>query len=228
MTPPPSTASPSSRLRSLADPIWEAQHNHPFVRGIGDGTLDPTIFAFWVKQDYLFLIDYARLMAFGAARSPDLGTMAGFAEQLLAITRTEMSLHRAYAARLGVTPSELEAEMKAPTTQGYTDFLIRTAAAGDFAELVAALLPCIWGFSEIGQRLAKRGLPDDERYADWIRMYSSEEFGGLAQWCRDLMDRAAQDAAPAQIKRVEQAFLTSSRWELAFWEMAWRGERWPA
>jgi len=27
---------------------------------------------------------------------------------------------------------------------------------------------------------------------------------------------------------MEDAFLTSSRYELLFWEMAWRQERWPA
>ncbi|GAG24975.1 unnamed protein product, partial [marine sediment metagenome] len=51
----------SDRLYRLARPVWEAQHNHPFVGGIGDGTLDIEKFKFWVRQDYLFLIDYARL-----------------------------------------------------------------------------------------------------------------------------------------------------------------------
>jgi thiaminase/transcriptional activator TenA len=223
-SPPPS---PSARLRRLADPIWAAQHRHPFVRGIGDGTLAPAKFALWVKQDYLFLTDYARLMALGAARAPDLATMAGFAEQLTALTQTEMGLHRAYSAEFGITPEELEREGKLPTTQGYTDFLVRTAATGDFAELVAALLPCMWGFAEIGERLAAGGLPADKRYADWVAMYASPEFATLAGWCRDLLDRAAGGASPEGARRVEGAFLTSSRWELAFWEMAWRGERWP-
>ena len=38
---------------------------------------------------------------------------------------------------------------------GYTDFLLRTAALGDSGELVAALLPCMWGYSELGQGLAQ-------------------------------------------------------------------------
>ena len=220
--------SPSARLRALADPISEAQHRHPFVRGIGDGTLDQAKFALWVKQDYLFLIDYARLMALGAARAPDLATMAGFAEQLTALTQTEMGLHRTYSAAFGITPDELEREEKLPTTQGYTDFLIRVAATGDFAELVAALLPCMWGFAEIGRRLAEGGMPADQRYVDWIEMYASDEFAGLAGWCRELLDRVTSGVSPEGWQRSAAAFLTSSRWELAFWEMAWRGERWPA
>lgn len=214
-------------LRALADPVWEAQHRHPFVRGIGEGTLDTEKFKLWVRQDYLFLIEYARLMALGAARSPDLDTMAGFAEQLAAITRTEMELHRSYAAEFGISSGELEAETKLPTTQGYTDFLIRTAATGDFVELVAAVLPCMWGFAEIGQRLAEGRAPSDTRYAAWIEMYSSREFGELAGWCQELLDSSVIATSPGQMRRVERAFLTSSRWELAFWDMAWRDERWP-
>ena len=30
----------TERLRRRVEPIWEAQHQHPFVRGLGAGTLD--------------------------------------------------------------------------------------------------------------------------------------------------------------------------------------------
>ena len=33
------------------------------------------------------------------------------------------------------------------------------AATGDFAEIVAALLPCMWGYSEIGRALQAAGPP---------------------------------------------------------------------
>jgi thiaminase/transcriptional activator TenA len=115
----------------------------------------------------------------------------------------------------------------APTTRAYTDFLIRLAATGDFAELVAALLPCMWGFSEIGRLLAAGGTPAEPRYAAWIDAYASPEFADLASWCRELVDRIAAAAGEEVRRRMEAAFLTSSRYELAFWEMAWTQERWP-
>src|SRR3712207_6557755 len=133
----------TDRLRRVAEPIWAAQHAHPFVRGIGDGTLRLEPFAYWVRQDYLFLIEYARLFGLGAARAPDLETMARFADLLQATVRAEMELHRGYAAEFGIGVDALEREPMAPTTRGYTDFLLRVAATGDFAELAAALLPCM-------------------------------------------------------------------------------------
>jgi len=217
----------TQRLRQKAADIWEAQHQHPFVRGIGDGTLSLDRFKFWVRQDYVFLIEYSRLLAVAAARSPDLETMTRFATLLKETSGTEMSLHRGYAAEFGISTEELERELPSPATQAYTDFLLRVAATGDFAELVAALLPCMWAFNEIGQRLATQPAPSDRRYAKWIAIYSSKEFAELARWCRDLLDKLAAGLPERELQKMETAFLTSSRYEWQFWEIAWKMERWP-
>jgi len=217
----------TERLRQQAAKIWEAQHRHPFVRGIGDGTLSMDRFKFWLRQDYVFLIEYSRLVALAAARSPDLQTMIRFATLLKETAETEMNLHRSYAGEFDISLEELEKEVPAPTTRAYTDFLLRVATTGDFAELAAALLPCMWAFSEIGQRLATQPAPSDQRYAKWIAMYSSREFAELAQWCRDLLDSLAAGLPERDLQKLETAFLTSSRYEWQFWEMAWKMEQWP-
>jgi thiaminase (transcriptional activator TenA) len=171
-----------------------------------------------VKQDYLFLVEYCRVLALAAARSPDLPTLRRFAELLGATAGTEMDLHRSYAEEFGIGAGELESEAMAPVTRAYTDFLVRTAATGDFPELAAALLPCMWGFNEIGLRLAVRGRPPDRRYASWIDAYADPAFTALATWCRQLVDSLASDATPAQRQRMRQAFQQSSTYELAFWD----------
>jgi thiaminase/transcriptional activator TenA len=214
----------TDELHQRARAIWEAQHEHPFVRGIGDGTLDVERFKFWLRQDYLFLIDYARLLATGAARAPDLETMRRLAELAHSTLSVEMDMHRSYAAEFDISTGQLEATEKAPTTRAYTDFLLRVAVLGDFAELVAALLPCMWGYCEIGERLAAGPRPNDVRYGKWIAMYASGEFAELAVWCRELLDRLAGGMTEEARARLGDAFLVSSRYELQFWEMAWRLE----
>src|SRR5690554_6183777 len=216
----------SQHLRSIADDIWEAQHAHPFVTGIGDGSLDLDKFKHWLRQDYLYLIDYAKLFGAGMLKAPTLeltNTMSQMGHEIL---HTEMDLHRSYVAEFGINTDQLEAETKAPTCQGYTDFLLRTATVGDFPELMGALLPCIWGYGEVGERLAARGLPEDDRLRRWIEMYASEEFQQLGEWCRNATDDVCEGLPGAGLKRVEQAFLISSRYELSFWQMAWIGEDW--
>jgi thiaminase/transcriptional activator TenA len=209
----------SQQLRAAADLIWQAQHDHPLIRQIGEGTVDVERFKRWVRQDYLFLVEYCRLLALAASRSPDLPTLRHFAELLQATAVTEMDLHRSYAREFGISTEELEAEEMAPVTRSYTDFLLRTAALGDFAELTAALLPCMWGFNEIGLRLAEAGRPVEPRCAQWIDTYADPEFTRLASWCRQLVDDLALETGTAQRHRMQQAFLISSQYELAFWDV---------
>jgi len=214
--------STAAALRAAADDVWEAQHAHPFVRGIGDGTLDEARFRYYIRQDYVFLIDYGRLLALGAARAPRLADMRRFAALAQAVLETEMTLHTGFAQSWGITVAELEAEAPAPATRGYCDFLLRTAATGDFAELCAALLPCMWGYAEIGARLVAAGPPDHAGYATWIAMYADPEFQALAAWCRELVDTAAADAGAGALDRMHAAFRASSQLELGFWDAAWR------
>ena len=49
------------------------------------------------------------------------------------------------------------------------------------------MLPCQWGYWEIGDHLIRRGLPQHAPlYSQWIEMYTSEEFAALAQHIRDM------------------------------------------
>jgi thiaminase/transcriptional activator TenA len=209
----------SAQLRRAADPIWRAQHDHPFVRGVAEGTLPVEQFERYVRQDYVFLIDYGRLLALGAARAPDLTTMRRFAGLAQAILGDEMELHRAFAREFGIGEAELEAEAPAPVTRAYTDFLLRTATLGSFGELAAALLPCMWGYSEIGERLAREPAPPDPRYAKWIATYADPEFAALAAWSRELVDRLAAGGGEAERERMRRAFVLCSEHELAFWDV---------
>ena len=212
----------SDELRALGSGIWEAQHAHPFVLGIGDGTLDADRFRHFVRQDYVYLIDYSRLLALAAARAPDLAWMRRLAELAASTLAHEMDMHREFAAAWGIRAEELEYERATPTTRAYTDFLLRTAALGDFAELVAALLPCMWGYAEVGRALAPR--VKDNPYAAWIELYASPEFAAQAGWCRALTDELAAGLDDTGRQRMLEAFLQSSRHELAFWDASWRRE----
>ncbi|MFC7045359.1 thiaminase II [Halobacteriaceae archaeon GCM10025711] len=217
----------TDELADVGDPVWNAVLDHPMVRGLGDGSLDEAPFRYWVRQDYVYLIEYSRVFAYGAASAPTVDRMGTFADLLAETVNTEMDLHRGYAAEFGITEADLEATRPSPTTRAYTDFLVRVAATGTFGDLVAALLPCMWGFNETGKRLAADGLPDHEQYAEWIRVYAGEEFTELTDWCLDLMDDVAADATSAERERFRRLFHTSARYEYLFWDAAWRQEEWP-
>jgi thiaminase/transcriptional activator TenA len=208
----------SRRLLTLGRAHLERQLAHPTVRGIADGTLDEERFRAWLVQDYLFLLDYVRLFALAAARAPDAETLGRLVDLAHSTFHEELSLHRSYAAEFGLGETDLEGSAKSRTCAAYTDFLLRTAAAADFAEIVAALLPCMWGYSELGRAMAARSLPDEPRYRQWVQAYADPSFAELAAWCVDLLDRTTEGLPQARLAACERAFLTALDHELAFWD----------
>ena len=216
----------TDKLHAAAEPIWAAQLEHPFVKGLGDGTLEECRFKRWVLQDYRYLIEFARIFAWAVAKADRLESMSWYAGVLNLTLNTEMELHRAYAARFGLSSQELEDEPMWPTTQAYTDFLVRTAADGDMLDLLSALLPCAWVYVYLARKLAEAAPPEDQRYADWIAQYASDEFAGALDWLRNELDRLAEGVSEEKEARLTEIFILSSRYEWQFWEMCWEGESW--
>lgn len=215
-------------LQARHHAIHEATLAHPFVRGIGDGTLPVDRFRFYIEQDYVFLLEYSRVLALAVAKGRELGSMARFAELLHATLNVEMALHRGYARKFNIGEDELARVAAAPTTYAYTRHLLATAYAGTIVEIGAALLPCQWGYGEIGRVLAERGEPAGQPlYAEWIRMYAGEEYNALVAGLVEHFDALAARESDAGRERLDQVYLLSARCEWAFWEMSWRQEWWP-
>ena len=87
--------------------------------------------------------------------------------------------------------------------------------------------PCFWGYYEMGKSLEERGSPDNELYVRWIEQYTDPGYGEEVQKCRELTDRLGKEASASTVALMEEAFVTSSRYEYLFWEMCYSMERWP-
>src|SRR5690625_3745425 len=112
----------TDRLWKKVQPIWESYLEHPFVTGIGEGTLDEEKFKHYMKQDYVYLIEYSRIFALGSAKAQDLNTMQVFANLLHGTLNIEMELHREYAATFNISPEELENTKASATMTAYTSY----------------------------------------------------------------------------------------------------------
>ncbi|MEN1967358.1 thiaminase II [Lentibacillus sp. N15] len=218
----------SERLYEKVKPIWEANHNHPFVTGIGDGTLEKESFRHYMIQDYVYLIEYAKLFAIGTLKARDPETMAKFAEVLDSTLHTEMDLHRQYAKKFNISPKELEEANPAAVTVSYTNYMLSVGQSGGLAELTTSVLPCSWSYAEIGKRLAQLpGAMEHPFYGKWVKMYASEEFHALNDWMIGLLDRLTDGKPEEELQHLEKIFLYTSRFEYMFWDMAYKKEMWP-
>jgi thiaminase/transcriptional activator TenA len=217
-----------AQYQTLAAPIRERITSHPFIRGLGDGSLPEERFQYYMRQDYLFLIEYRRVLALAAARADDLAVAGRFADLLTLTLNVEMDLHRQFAWKAGISPETLEDTRPAPTALAYTNHLRLVAETGDLAAIVAAILPCAHGYWEIATALRSgEGWDRHPLYADWIRMYTSDEYEAMAAWVADLLDRVAEGASPEREAALRDVYLRSQQYEYLFWEMSQRMEEWP-
>ena len=212
----------SARLHDAAAPVWEACLRHPFVTGIGDGTLDMEKFRYFMLQDYLYLFDSARVFALGVVKARDPELMRVFAANVDAILGGEMKIHRAYMKRLDITEEQVFSVKPALANLSYTNYMLSVAHAGTPMEIVASILACSWSYAEIGQALsAIPGAAEHPFYGEWIRGYASEEYTATNQALIELMDTLAADATESQLAYLTDVFVNCSRYELGFWDMAW-------
>jgi thiaminase/transcriptional activator TenA len=215
----------SERIRRAADESWEASFRHPFVTGVADGSLPVERFKYYVLQDAYYLSQFAKVQALGAAKAGDLytsGRMAGHAQSTY---QAELALHEKFGALLGITDEQRARFEPAPTAYAYTSHLLRAAYEGRLGDIVAAILPCYWLYCEIGERF-KEARPEHPVYQEWVNAYGSDWFRTLVQEQIGRLDAIAERASEEERVRMERHFVISSRYELAFWEMAYRMESW--
>ena len=204
---------------TLSVQLWSANADlaadvlaHPFVQGIGDGSLPRSLFAGYVAQDAFFLESFARAYAMALVRSKDTATLLTLAD-LLAGVRQELGLHSSYAAAWGIDMAGVE---PLPATLAYTEFLLATASSRGLDEIFAAMTPCMRLYAWLGSTLdAGTAGP----YAEWVQTYADPAFDDTACSLERLLDEQADD-----IPAVRIAYRRAMQLELAFFQAAFAPE----
>jgi thiaminase (transcriptional activator TenA) len=211
--------------RENAGDAWERYVGHEFVEQLRDGRLPRSHYLHYLRQDYVFLIHYARAWGLAAAKAGTLDEMKLAAATLHALVNVEMPLHVSTCAAEGLSAADLENEAETLESAAYTRYVLAAGYSGDFLDLMAALAPCVLGYGEIGLRLAGSQTP----YAAWIETYSGDAYQGACREVGALIDGALDhrlgpgwDDAP-RFKQLNRHFTAATTLEIGFWDMALRG-----
>lgn len=193
----------------------------PFIRALADGTLDQTAFRFYLAQDALYLREYARVLAAASRLAPTSAEQAFWAGSAQGSIVGELELHASWLAPGAGVGASTFAATPSPTTTAYLDHLRSTAFGGDYAELVAAVLPCFWLYTDLGRRLQSGEFGDEAMdpahpYADWLATYADPAFEEATAQAIAIAGTAAASAGPDARNRLFRAFAVSSGHELAF------------
>ena len=182
------------RLRQQAGADWQHYVAHPFLRQLANGTLPEPAFRRYLTQDYLFLIHFARSYALLVSKLRTLAEM------------------RAAAASMN----------EAAETVNYTRYVLDIGHSGDALDLLAALMPCVAGYAEIGLSLlhdpATRLTANP--YASWIRNYGDEGYLNSVNNAIGLLETLwRQRGGEARFAELSAIFTTATRLEANFWQM---------
>lgn len=223
MPAPASTA----ELRDHAGQAWTALLGHEFPARLADASLEPARFRFYVAQNLLYLPEYARVIAFGAARSADDAALEERTAELVNIVSTEIPTNRSLLAAIAelapeATPGET---VKAPATLAYTSWLLSIAATGTPLDIAAAILPCAWSYGDIASGLVE-GAAEHPVYAEWLRFFASAEYAAVVDLQRAGLDTALEGLDEAGRARVADIFVTGCRLEKGFWDQGLAMDHW--
>ena len=217
----------SQVLRERCAPLWRDLHTQRFLQEMAAGTLPLHKFGFYLGRNILYLQDFARVMALGAAKAPDEHTMNEFAATLQEVLHDELPHNRAlFEKTRELEPGLRMPDRMAPTTLAYTRFLLSVAYEHSTAELLAAVLPCAWSYGLIGKENAAR-MPDHPIYRDWIAFFAGQTYWDALNTVKDQVDRVCGPVSEQGLERLTEIFATASRLERAFWTMAYNEDGWP-
>jgi len=214
----------TSQLWTDIRPIYQKTIEHPFLKGLADGTLPRDRFQFYLLQDRRYLRVFGQALSVLASKAPRPEWAATLNRHAIDSLKEEQTLHEKILAGWGVPPAAMDAAM-APSNYAYTNHLLAAVHRLSFAEGLAAMLPCYWIYEEVGKELKKRG-SKDPAYQRWIDNYAGDEYGAVVKQVLAMMDEEAARSSPAVRQSARELFVISARYEYLFWDAAWRLEKW--
>lgn len=209
------------RLKESCRDDWDAYVQHPFVRGMATGELPKECFQHYLKQDYLFLIHFARAYALSIYKADSIADMRYGQAAVSAILDTELELHIAYCREWGIEPGELEKLEEATANMAYTRYVLERGMAGTSVDLHVALSPCAIGYAEVANWILAQDFTvlEGNPYRSWVEMYSSDEYrevaGAAVQW----LEEAGTKLGTGEFDRHAKTFREATRLEIGFWQM---------
>ena len=203
--------------------LWDRYLEHPFVKGIGEGTLDKEKFKKYLIQDYLYLKDYAKVFALGLVKAKTMKDMKFYSDSIRGTLEDETQVHTNYLRYFGLSDEAVEKYRCELTTASYTSYMLAIASKGGSKEIAMTIMPCTWSYYYIGKKLKetyKENL-EDNFYKSWIESYSCEGYEQVARTSIEFVNTLSENIDENKKEKLKDIFIKASIHEMKFWDMAY-------
>jgi thiaminase/transcriptional activator TenA len=202
-------------------PLWDHMLAHRFLRDTRDGSISDERFAVWMRQDYLFVEAAIPFIAALLARAPERHwePLAG----VIAALGKELKLFEERAQVVGV---DLRGAPPAFANHAYIQFLMATAYRASYAEAYTVLYAAEKAYHD-SWKAVQVGLARDSKWYPFVENWAGEAFAQYVTYLEGELDALAEQAGSEERARMGTYFELTTKYEIAFWEMAATGEEWP-
>lgn len=211
------TAEQLDRIR----PLWDTMLSHAFLIQTRDGEIPDDVFANWMQQDYLFVEAAIPFIAALIPRAPK-EHWAAHAGVIQAFT-TELGLFEERAKKVGV---DLRAAPPSFTCHAYIQFLMASAQRRSYAEAYTVLYAAEKAYHD-SWKVVRAGLDASSPWHPFVENWAGDDFAAYVQSLETELDALAKNAGPTELEGMAELFETTTKYEIAFWEMAMTGGGWP-
>lgn len=201
-------------------PSWDDYIQHDFVKQLAAGTLASDSFRHYLVQDYLYLINYTRVMALSVYKSDTLAQMRVGQAGINAMLDMEIGMYLDFCRQWSIPLEQVENAPEYAVTIAYSRYILDAAMSGSLADLYAAIAPCLMGYGEIGKRIKEQGFITGSPYKTWLDVFSSDDFQAITAQNEAQINTLLADASPAQANKFQRLFNTATRMEVNFWQQA--------
>lgn len=203
--------------------VWDRMYDNSFVAAVVASTLEPERFRFFTSQDVLYLKEFARVYALGAAQTTSPDVLRHCAEHLLEVVNDEIPMNERLHAGIDPLCSRLEdpeqRSTMAAVTQGYASWLFSTCFGGGVETTVIATLPCSLSYGFIGIEQYSDTI-DNDVYREWLSFFYSDAYRETMHYAAEAAEQALASKSAAERDALSQIFANACRWETEFWDMA--------
>ena len=205
--------------------VWLYYTKHEFVQKLANDSLHENCFLNYLKQDYLFLIQFSKAWSLAILKSDNLEEMKIAASTVNELINFEMGLHISLCEKYGISKLDLENTEEKNENIAYTRYVLELGYSGDFLDLLSALSPCVLGYGEIGLNLQNSN-PKISMYKKWIETYSSSEYQSVCLNVGKLIDKSFKLRLGENYtntykwNKASQIFKKATSLEVDFWNMA--------
>ena len=174
---------------------------------------------YYMIQDYKFLIEYCRVISIAISKSKSFEFMSFLSNLLSETLNSEMKLHESFCDDFGIKKNDLINSKSSLATQSYCNYLLSIAYKFETELIACSLLPCQWGYDEIGRNLYKDNQTKENSFHErWINAYVDPEYQNVTTWLINYVDSIKEKV---DNKIANDIFRESLKHELNFWDSSW-------